>query len=160
MRLRSDPVAPCQGDELGVKLVDQETLCRESDYLSIHVPLLPETRHLISKRELNWLKSTALVVNTARGPALDGRALLEWLNANPLSAAGLDVFEQEPLPADSPFRSHPRVVLSDHVAWYWRNRFMNCASQPRKSACGGHRGCPAIANPEVLEKLGRWDEWK
>jgi D-3-phosphoglycerate dehydrogenase len=161
--LATDPfVESSKADELGVKLVDQETLCRESDYVSIHVPLLPETRHLISKRELNWLKSTALVVNTARGPALDGRALLEWLNANPLSAAGLDVFEEEPLPADSPFRSHPRVVLSDHVAWYSEESFhelrVTAAEECVRVATGGLPR--AIANPEVLEKLGRWDEWE
>src|SRR4029434_4132883 len=122
--LATDPfVEQAKADALGVKLVELETVCRESDYISIHVPLLPETRHLIGKRELGWMKPTAIVVNTARGPALDGRALLDWLNANPLSAAGLDVVEQEPLPADSPFRTHPRVVLSDHVAWYSEESF-------------------------------------
>jgi D-3-phosphoglycerate dehydrogenase len=161
--LATDPfVDQAKADAVGVKLVDLETLCRESDYVTIHVPLLPETRHLIGRRELAWMKPACIVVNTARGPVLDGTALVNWLNANPLSAAGLDVFEQEPIPLDSPIRSHPRMVLSDHVAWYSEESFHELrvtAAEECVRVCTG--GLPrAIANPEVLEKLGRWSEWQ
>jgi D-3-phosphoglycerate dehydrogenase len=161
--LATDPfVEPAQAEAFGVKLVDLRTLCRESDYVSVHVPLLPETRHLVSRRELAWMKPTAILVNTARGPVVDNAALWEWLESSPLVSAGLDVFEQEPLPAHSPFRTHSRVVLSDHVAWYSEESFrelrVSAAEECVRVATGGLPH--AIANPEVLQKLGRWSEWK
>ena len=160
--LATDPfVEPGRADELGVQLVDLDTLCRQSDYVSLHVPLLSETRHLISQRELALIKPGAILINTARGPVLDGRALLEAVQSGRLAGAGVDVFEEEPLAADSPLRRHPRIVLSDHAAWYSEDslaELQRTVAEEAVRVCTG--GLPlAIANFEVLRNLGRLQEW-
>ncbi|MCZ7635784.1 MAG: C-terminal binding protein [Verrucomicrobia bacterium] len=160
--MATDPfVEPARADALGVRLVDLETLCRQADYVSLHAPLLPETRHLISRREFAWMKPGVIVVNTARGPVLHAAALLEALEAGRVAAAGLDVFEEEPLAASSPLRTHPRLVLSDHTAWYSEEsvaELQRTVAEEAVRVCTG--GLPlALANPEVLERLGRAAEW-
>jgi len=105
-------------DALRVQFVDFKTLLAESDYVTLHCPLLPETHHLIDGRTLARMKPGAILVNTARGPVVDANALLGAIEAERIAAAGLDVFEEEPLPVDSPLRSHPRVIVTDHTAWY------------------------------------------
>ncbi len=160
--LAADPYAPPESAaELGVRLVDLETLCRESDCISLHAPLLPETRHLISRRELAWMKPGVILVNTSRGPILDETALAESLTAGHVAAAGLDVFEREPLPLDSPLRRHPRVIFSDHAAWYSEDSAAELKRTVAEEAVRvGTGGLPVgIANPEVLHKLGRFEEW-
>src|SRR5687767_11077661 len=92
----------------GVELVDLPTLCRESDFISVHAPLLPETRHLISDEQFWLMKRGVIIVNTARGPVLDTAALLVAVDSGKVAQAALDVFEEEPLPATSPLRSHPK----------------------------------------------------
>jgi D-3-phosphoglycerate dehydrogenase len=87
-----------------------------ADVLSIHCPLLPETRHLIDANALAALPSGALVINTARGGIIDEAALLAALESGHIAGAALDVFEQEPPPADHPLRRHPRVIATPHVA--------------------------------------------
>jgi len=160
--LAHDPfVDPARAGALGVKLVELETLCRESDYVSLHCPLLPETRHLLNKRTLDLMKLGAVLVNTARGPIVDLNALGQALDAGRLASAGLDVFEEEPLPADSPLRKHPRVVLTDHTAWYSEESqidLQRTAAEEMVRVCTG--GLPrSLANPEVLQRLGRFAEW-
>ncbi len=160
--LAADPyVDPSHAEALGVRMADLETVCREADYLSLHVPLLPETRHLISRRELALMKPSAILINTARGPVLDNKALLEALNEGRLAQAGLDVFEEEPVPVDSPLRRHPRVLLSDHIAYYSEESQVELqitAAEEVVRVCTG--GLPrSLANPEVLRCLGRWEEW-
>jgi D-3-phosphoglycerate dehydrogenase len=161
-RLATDPfVDPARAQELGVDLVPLDTLLRESDYISLHVPLLPETRHLISHRELALTKPSAILINTARGPVLDNAALIAALEHGRLAQSGLDVFEHEPPSIDSPLRRDPRIVLSDHVAWYSEESQVELritAAEEAVRACTG--GLPlAIANPEVLHRLGRFSEW-
>jgi D-3-phosphoglycerate dehydrogenase len=161
--LATDPFADkSRAAELGVRLVDLPTLLRESDYVSLHVPLLPETRHLIGRSELAAMKPGAILVNTARGPVLDNQALLDALNSGALAHAALDVFETEPPPADSPLRRHPHLLVSDHVAWYSEEsqvELKRTAAQEMVRVCTG--GLPlAIANPEVLQRLGRLSEWE
>ena len=145
----------------GVALVDFGTLCRESDFVSLHVPLLPETRHLMTARSIGTMKKGATLVNTARGPVVETQALLAALEDGSLGAAGLDVFETEPLPLDSPLRQHPRVVLSDHVAWYSQESqqaLKQTVAEEAVRVCTG--GLPlSLMNPAVLKKLGRWAEW-
>jgi D-3-phosphoglycerate dehydrogenase len=160
--LATDPfVKEEKAKALGVKLVDFEELCRRSDYLSLHVPLLPETRHLINGKSLGSMKPGVIIVNTARGPVIDLKALKEALDSGHVAWAGLDVFEDEPLPADSPYRSHLRVVVSDHTAWYSEEsqvQLQQTAAREIARVCTG--GLPeSLANPEVLRKLGRWGEW-
>jgi len=145
----------------GVEKVELERLFRESDYVTLHCPLLPETHHLVNSRTLGWMKPGAILINTARGPIVDTAALLGALEPGGLSMAGLDVFEEEPLPQDSPLRSHPRVILTDHVAWYSEEaqaQLQRSAAEELVRVCTG--GLPrSLANPEVLRRLGRFDEW-
>ncbi|MFO8007727.1 MAG: C-terminal binding protein [Candidatus Brocadiia bacterium] len=161
--LATDPFAePERAATLGVELVELEELCRESDYLSVHVPLLPETHHLIGPRQLGLLAAGAMLVNTSRGPVVDTEALLESLDGGQLAAAALDVFEEEPLPHDSPLRAHPRVTLTDHTAWHSEEsqvELQTSAARAVATVCTG--GLPAsVGNPEVIERLGRLDEWE
>jgi D-3-phosphoglycerate dehydrogenase len=102
----------------GAVPVDLPVLLAESDYISVHVPLTPETRHMIGRVELSLVKPGAILVNTARGPVLDEMALAEALASGRLGGAGLDVFETEPLPDSSPLRKLDTVVFTDHAGWY------------------------------------------
>jgi D-3-phosphoglycerate dehydrogenase / 2-oxoglutarate reductase len=161
--LANDPyVDPVRAEQFDVKLVGLETLCRESDYISLHCPLLPETRHLIGARELAWMKPTAVLVNTARGAVVDTKALLAALDKGRPEQAALDVFEEEPLPAGSPLRGHPRVVVTDHTAWYSEESqrdLQRAAAEDIVRVCAG--GLPrSLMNPEVLRAWGRWEEWE
>lgn len=161
--LAHDPyVDPQQAAALGVALADRDTLLRESDYISLHVPLLPETRHWIDDRAFGLMKPGVILVNTARGPVVDEAALRAALDRGTVAAAALDVFEREPLPADSPLRRHPRVLLSNHAAWYSEDaeaELHRSVAEDAVRVCTG--GLPlALANPEVLHPLGRFSEWK
>jgi glyoxylate reductase len=101
--------------EIGAEHVDMDMLLKESDFVSIHVPLMPETRHLIGKRSLEMMKPTAYLINTSRGPVVNEAALAEALKNKVIAGAGLDVFEEEP-------EIHPglleldNVVLTPHIA--------------------------------------------
>lgn len=98
--------------------VNLDTLFRDSDFLSIHVALTDETRHLVNSTRLSRMKPTAILINTSRGPVVDELALAEAVSTGGLAGAGLDVFETEPLPADSLLRQFETIVLSDHSGWY------------------------------------------
>lgn len=101
--------------EYNMEYVDLQTLLKESDYLSLHCPLTPETRHLIGQPELEAMKPTAILINTARGPVVDETALVAALRENLIYGAGLDVFEDEP--ALKPGLAElPNVVLAPHIA--------------------------------------------
>lgn len=102
--------------ELGVEFVEFDELLRTSDAFSLHVKLTAETRGLIGRRELQLMKQGALLVNTARGAVVDAGALVEALDSGHLAGAGLDVFDQEPLPAGHPLLDCRHVVLSPHNA--------------------------------------------
>ena len=161
--LAHDPfVEPEHAASLGVKLVDCDTLLRESDYISLHVPLLPETHHLISERAFALMKPGVILVNTARGPVVDEVALLAALECGKVATAALDVFEREPLAAESALRRHPRLLLSNHVAWYSEDseaELHRSVAEDAVRVCTG--GLPvALANPEVLHQLGRFQEWE
>ena len=93
-----------------------DELLRQSDYASLHVPLNARTRHLLDREKLALLKPSAVLVNVARGALVDEQALVEALRAGRLRGAGLDVFSQEPLPPDSPFRALENVIATPHVA--------------------------------------------
>lgn len=112
-----DPYVPdSKFAELGVKRADLPTLLREADIVSLHVVLTKETRHMISAAELNLMKPGAILVNTARGFCVDERALIDALQKNKIAGAALDVFENEPLAADSPLRKMgDKVLISPHM---------------------------------------------
>ena len=99
----------------GLEHADMATLLRESDFISLHLPLTPETRGIIGEEELAAMKPTAILVNTARGPVVDSKALYEALKQGRIAAAGLDVTDPEPIPADDPLLSLDNVVITPHI---------------------------------------------
>jgi D-3-phosphoglycerate dehydrogenase len=99
---------------LPVELVELDELLRRSDAVSLHLRLSERTRGFIGRRELQLMKSGAILINTARGAIVDERALVEALSERRLAGAGLDVFEQEPLPAGHPLMVLDNVVLTPH----------------------------------------------
>lgn len=101
--------------ELNATYVDKATLLKESDFLTLHVPLLPQTRHYIGAAELKQMKKTAVLINAARGPVVDEKALVEALRAKTIWGAGLDVFEDEPVLAPG-LAELDNVVIVPHIA--------------------------------------------
>jgi phosphoglycerate dehydrogenase-like enzyme len=101
---------------LGLERLEIDEVCAASDALTLHAPLLPATRGLLDARRIALMPAGAVVVNTARGGLIDEPALCEALASGHLKAAALDVFAEEPLPADSPLRKLPNVLLSPHLA--------------------------------------------
>jgi D-3-phosphoglycerate dehydrogenase len=102
----------------GVEIVDLDTLCRESDFISLHAPLTDTTRHLIDERRLALMQPGAIIVNTARGALIDEQALVAALQARRIGGAALDVYEVEPPRKDHPLFALDNTVLSDHTGWY------------------------------------------
>jgi glyoxylate reductase len=101
---------------LGIEFKSKDEVIRESDYLSVHVPLLPETKNSISTKEFGMMKKTAFLINTARGGVVDETALIEALRAGIIAGAGLDVFEKEPVDVDNPLLKMKNVVVEPHLA--------------------------------------------
>lgn len=99
-----------------IEAVGFKTLLKRSDIVTLHIFLNSRTRHMISRTELDLMKPEALLINTARGPVIDERALIEALRSGTIGGACLDVFETEPLPVDSPLRKLDNVILSPHTA--------------------------------------------
>jgi D-3-phosphoglycerate dehydrogenase len=100
-----------------------DELLGDSDYISIHTPLTPETFHLIDAAALGKMKKHAIIVNTARGPIIDEAALCEALDRGSIGAAGIDVLETEPPAANNPLLSKENALVSPHVAWYSEESF-------------------------------------
>ncbi len=117
--LAYDPyVSSAQASEIGVELVDLDTLMAESDFVCINCPLTNDTFHLIGERQIQRMQPTALLINTSRGPVVDQVALTRALQTRRIAGAALDVFEQEPLAADDPLIQLDNVILSPHaIAW-------------------------------------------
>lgn len=107
-------VAQAIEDELGAHYVDKETLLATSDVLSLHVPLVPATRHYLGDAEFALMKRSAFVINTARGPVIDEAALARALTAGTIRGAGIDVFEREPA-VDPALLAAPNTVLAPHI---------------------------------------------
>jgi len=102
----------------GCEKVELDELCKASDYLSLHLPLIPQTKNLINRELLESLPQNASIINTGRGGTLDEDALADLLQQGKLGGAGLDVFAVEPLPQNSPLRTLPNVILTSHNGWY------------------------------------------
>ena len=100
--------------EAGLTFVPLDQLLGESDFVSLHSPLKPETRHQIGARELKLMKKTAFLINTARGPIVDEKALARALSEGRIAGAGLDVFEREPA-VEASLIGMPNVVLTPHI---------------------------------------------
>lgn len=117
--LAFDPyISSEQAEDLGIKLVEFETLLTESDFVCISCPLTRETFHLIAEPQLKMMKPTSFLINAARGPIIDQAALTHALQDHWIAGAGLDVFEQEPLPLNDPLTQLNNVILSPHaIGW-------------------------------------------
>jgi len=139
--------------ELDAKYVDLETLLRESDFVTIHVPLLPSTRHLINEERLKLMKRTACLINTSRGPVVDEKALYKALKERWIWAAGLDVWEKEPVSLDNPLLKLDNVTASPHIASgsiATRTRMAVMAVENMTAILEG-RVPPNLVNREVLK---------
>lgn len=101
--------------EVGGRFASLEDLLRESDVVTLHVPLLDSTYHLINEERLKLMKKTAILINAARGPVVDTEALVKALKEGWIAGAGLDVYEEEPLPKDHPLTKLDNVVLTPHI---------------------------------------------
>lgn len=114
-----DPMRePGTTTEDGIAVRTQDEVLAGSDVISLHVPLTEQTRHLITTGTLARMRPGAMLVNTSRGGVVDTAAVVEALRSGHLRGAGLDVFETEPLPQDSPLRDCPTAVLTPHASWY------------------------------------------
>ena len=105
-------------EELGVQVVDLETVLRKADYISLHSPLTEDTSHLINTKTLALMKPTAYLVNAARGGLVDEDALLAAVQSGQIAGAALDVLAVEPVAADHPFLQEERILLTPHAGWY------------------------------------------
>jgi glyoxylate reductase len=103
-------------EKLGAKKVDLNTLLQESDFVTIHVPLMKETYHLMDEQKFKLMKRTAYIINNSRGPVVDEKALYKALKEGWIAGAGIDVFEQEPMPADNPLLKFDNVVVAPHIS--------------------------------------------
>ena len=114
--IATDPfVAADYANQRDVQLVDMDTLLRESDFISIHVPLTKANTHLLGETEFTKVKNTARILNIARGGLVDENALVRAISDGRLAGAALDVFEKEPLPVGSPLLHHPDIILTPHL---------------------------------------------
>jgi D-3-phosphoglycerate dehydrogenase len=117
--LATDPFVPeATAAEHGIELVDLDTLLACSDAISLHLPATEDTHHLVDQAFLDRVRPGLVLVNTSRGALIDEMALAAALKSGQVAAAGLDVFETEPLPADSPLRGCPGAVFTPHAAFY------------------------------------------
>ncbi len=149
-----DPVLQASGATVeGVEFVDLDTLLTESDFITLHAPATPETIGMFNSSAFAKMKSSAYLVNTARGSLINTADLIEALDNGTIAGAALDVYEKEPLPADSPLRSAKRCVLSPHNAFNALESTMEMSRQSAVSVLELHSGKrPAnVCNPLVLK---------
>ena len=126
---------------------------RQADFISVHVPLSEQTRHLIGRDQFSMMKPTAVFVNTSRGPVVDQQALAEALAARRIFAAGIDVFEREPVPTDDPLLAQGNAIVAPHIASAsipTRIRMATLAAENLVAVLQGKRP-PNPVNPEVLK---------
>ena len=140
-------------DAHGAVHVNLHTLLRESDFVTIHTPLTPETRHLFNDHTLAMMKRGAILVNTARGPVVDPHALFNALHGGHLAAAALDVTEPEPIRPDDPLLTLPNCIVVPHIgsaSIATRNRMAEMAARNLLAGVRGER-LPHCVNPEVYQ---------
>jgi glyoxylate reductase len=147
------PMPPEIEKELGAKRVDLDTLLRESDFVSIHVPLIKETYHLINEEKLKLMKKTAYLINNSRGAVVDEKALYKALKKGWIAGAALDVFEQEPTPLDNPLLKLDNVVVAPHISsasYETRSRMAEMVAENLVAFFDG-KTPPNLVNPDVVK---------
>lgn len=140
-------------ERFDARYCDLDTLLAESDFVCISLPLTEETHHLIGAEQLAKMKSSAILINAGRGPVVDEKALIEALKDGTIHAAGLDVFEQEPLPVDSPLLKMPNVVALPHIGSATHETRYNMAACAVDNLIAALKGevKENCVNPQVLE---------
>lgn len=140
--------------DLGARQVDLDTLLSESDFVSVHTDLNDQTRGLFGAAAFKKMKRSAVLINTARGPIVDSRALFEALRSHTIFAAGLDVTDPEPLPADDPLYKLPNLVVAPHIASATVGTRNAMAAICADNLLAGLAGTPlpAWVNPEVANQ--------
>jgi len=139
--------------DAGAVLVDYQTLLRQADFVTFHVPLTDETRHMLGDGEIELMKPGAVLINTSRGAVVDTGALARALHAGRLAGAGMDVFEQEPLRANHPLRSAANTILTPHVGWYSEESTLALKRRVAEEVARVAQGewPRSLVNPEVKE---------
>ncbi len=141
-----------QARAIGAMPAPLEELLRESDFVSLHVPLTEETRHLIGPKEFAAMKRSAYLVNAARGAIVDSNALVDALRSGQIAGAALDVFEAEPPPSGHPLRDHPKVILTPHVAFYSEESMATLCDRAARNVLRLLKGevIDSVVNPNAL----------
>ena len=163
-----DPYVPqSTADLYGVQMVGFDEFLSRSDFMTLHCSATDETRHIINAEALSKMKSTALLVNTSRGPVIDGTALAEALKNNQIEAAGLDVTEREPISSDDPLLQLPNCIVTPHIAGFSPVFLEECPIKQAENVIRVLQGeAPhGLANPEVIKTIavmrstdaGRWE---
>ena len=162
VHLGCDPnIAQAAVNDLGVKMVDLDTLLRSADVVSVNCLLNDDTHHLIGAREFGLMKPSAFFINTARGPVVDEAALAQALRDKRIRAAAIDVFEQEPTPADNPILQLDNLIVAPHAVCHTDECMRLLGESAFKSAVelSNGRPPPHIVNTEALGHTswgGRW----
>jgi phosphoglycerate dehydrogenase-like enzyme len=157
--LAHDPYQdPAVAAELGVELVGLEELFRQADYVSVSVPLSEATRHIVGERLLGLMKPTAYLINTARGPVVDQRALHDALAQGRIAGAGLDVFEVEPCPGDEPILQLDNVIVTPHALCWTDECFAGNGAADVRAVLEVRQGRvpTGVVNREVVDQ----DAWR
>ena len=140
--------------QFGATLVAKDELFALSDIVSVHLVLSDRTKGLMGARELGLMKPTAYLINTSRGPIVDETALVETLKTGAIAGAGLDVFDQEPLPANHPFMKLDNTVLTPHLGYVTREVYQSFYGDTVEDIATYLRGEPVrMLNPEVLKRV-------
>jgi len=140
-------------EKLGLEYAPMERVLKESDFISLHVPLTPQTRGLIGEEELRIMKKNAILINTSRGAVIDQKALARALKEGWIAGAGLDVFEEEPIGSDDPLLKLTNIVLTPHIgsaSHETRNRMAELAASGMISVLRGEKP-ENLFNPEVIK---------
>lgn len=162
-----DPyVEQSSADLYGVKMLSFDEFLESADYITIHCSGTQETRHLVNADALRKMKSTAILVNTSRGPVVDGAALAEALASGEIEAAALDVTEREPIASDDPLLKLPNAIVTPHIAGFSPTFLYECPTKQAENVIRVLTGLPphGLANPEVIKTIavmrstdpGRW----
>lgn len=142
--------------EYGLKYASFKRVLAESDFLSIHVPLTPQTNHFIGEKQLKMMKPSSILVNLSRGPVVDTEALQQALTKGTIAGAGLDVFDPEPVPTDHPILGLDNVVVLPHIGSASNRSRRDMHLLAARNLVAGLNGdrLEECANPEVYESLG------
>jgi len=152
LAIAHDPaIDPAHAAAMGIRLVDMDTLFRESDFLTVNCPLNEHTRALVDARKLALMKPSAYLINTARGPIVDEKALIAALTSGVIAGAGLDVFEQEPTPENNPILQLDNVVVTPHAICFTDECMRTLAESAFRAVVEVAQGRmpPYVVNPQA-----------